>query len=362
MLWHCFNSVCYDQMWQGVLVLMSPLRILVDGTAAVVVFFVLSGFVLSLPYFEGRPPLYRHFLIRRFCRIYFPFAAAIFFAICVYAVVDRNFPQGAIWLNGDFPALYIPPSFAVTPEMVIRHLLMIGYSMDVVLDVPMWSLIHEVRISLILPLLVMACRHRWLGFALVAGLTVVTSSIDWRQIDEFIVFPTDPLTVFSSAFATAFCLPYFLWGILLAKHRRHIASILARLSHAKLTLLWTVVAVIFFLYNTHDKRTLLSLAATMLIALTLSSPTASSVLRRRVFQWLGRISYSLYLLHIPVLFAAIHILHAYLPWGIVLTIGCAGSLLAATAMCALVEVPSIRLGKKLTGLGGIRPRRPPETP
>ncbi len=49
----------------------SPLHLLWEGHQAVLVFFVLSGFVLSLPYWQGNPPGYGTFLIRRFCRIYF---------------------------------------------------------------------------------------------------------------------------------------------------------------------------------------------------------------------------------------------------------------------------------------------------
>ncbi|MGO9435837.1 MAG: acyltransferase family protein [Terracidiphilus sp.] len=59
----------------------SPLRALFAAHEAVVLFFVLSGFVLSIPLSGERPPSYRVFLLRRFCRIYLPFAAAILRAV-----------------------------------------------------------------------------------------------------------------------------------------------------------------------------------------------------------------------------------------------------------------------------------------
>src|ERR1017187_3352351 len=44
---------------------------------AVMLFFVLSGFVLSLPYFAGKNLAYGPYLVRRFCRLYLPFAFAV---------------------------------------------------------------------------------------------------------------------------------------------------------------------------------------------------------------------------------------------------------------------------------------------
>ena len=44
---------------------------------AVLTFFALSGYVLALPYFSGRAPTYGTFVVRRFCRIYLPYAAVV---------------------------------------------------------------------------------------------------------------------------------------------------------------------------------------------------------------------------------------------------------------------------------------------
>src|SRR3954471_9896348 len=48
----------------------TPLRLLTAAPEAVLVFFVLSGFVLALPFLEGRAGSYRAFLVRRAFRIY----------------------------------------------------------------------------------------------------------------------------------------------------------------------------------------------------------------------------------------------------------------------------------------------------
>ena len=58
----------------------TPLRLLVDGEAAVILFFVLSGYVLALPFIAGTQLTYGRYLVKRICRIWLPFAAAILLA------------------------------------------------------------------------------------------------------------------------------------------------------------------------------------------------------------------------------------------------------------------------------------------
>jgi hypothetical protein len=53
-------------LWSG------PLHILVAGPEAVILFFVLSGFVLALPIVQRKQLPYHAYLIRRICRIYLP--------------------------------------------------------------------------------------------------------------------------------------------------------------------------------------------------------------------------------------------------------------------------------------------------
>jgi len=47
----------------------SPLKLFWAGGPAVVIFFVLSGLVLSLPFWSGRPQTFRVYLVRRIFRL-----------------------------------------------------------------------------------------------------------------------------------------------------------------------------------------------------------------------------------------------------------------------------------------------------
>jgi peptidoglycan/LPS O-acetylase OafA/YrhL len=59
------------------------------GGEAVILFFVLSGFVLALPSINGKPQTYLTFITRRIFRIYVPYLAALAISVA-----------GCYWLNG----------------------------------------------------------------------------------------------------------------------------------------------------------------------------------------------------------------------------------------------------------------------
>jgi peptidoglycan/LPS O-acetylase OafA/YrhL len=68
-------------------------RPLITGREAVILFFVLSGYVLSLPIWSGRQLPYQEYIIRRTFRIYIPFVAALALsAICCRIFYSTHLP------------------------------------------------------------------------------------------------------------------------------------------------------------------------------------------------------------------------------------------------------------------------------
>jgi peptidoglycan/LPS O-acetylase OafA/YrhL len=66
------------------------------------------------------------------------------------------------------------------------------------------------------------------------------------------------------------------------------------------------------------------------------------------FAWLGDISYSLYLLHMPVGFAALGVLHRLeVPNSLATFLAMGAVLMASTGAYLLVEKPSQRLARRL---------------
>src|SRR5690606_33375733 len=68
----------------------TPLHLLWAGHEAVIFFFVLSGFVLALPFVDGRPFDYGPYAIKRVFRIWLPYVVATAAALLIASVtVER---------------------------------------------------------------------------------------------------------------------------------------------------------------------------------------------------------------------------------------------------------------------------------
>ncbi len=79
----------------------------------------------------------------------------------------------------------------------------------------------------------------------------------------------------------------------------------------------------------------------------LTEPAFSRILRLRVFQFLGRISYSIYLLHITILYLLVYLFYPRvpLPWLFLPFVVCV--LAASVVFFHLVINPSIHIGRRL---------------
>ena len=134
--------------------LYTPARIVWAGYEAVTLFYVLSGFVLALPWLQGRAPEYSQFALRRMCRLYIPYVAAIAAAGLLNTVLFQHaYVSGAsVWVNED---TWTHP---VTLSVIFDHLAVIGHHYTI--DGVTHTLIWEIRISLLFPLIILPIR-RW---------------------------------------------------------------------------------------------------------------------------------------------------------------------------------------------------------
>lgn len=132
------------------------LPFLTHGGAAVMMFFVLSGFVLTLPMLAAKGQSYPIYAVRRVCRIYLPYVAALSLALaCCWRFhgLERY---------ADAPVFRSLWHEAPTRSLVAKHLAFLGRYDVYAYNPPTWSLVHEMRISLIFPLLcLVALRLRW---------------------------------------------------------------------------------------------------------------------------------------------------------------------------------------------------------
>ena len=327
----------------------TPLRLLFCGHAAVGVFFVLSGFALMKALENPRQRHYTTFITRRFFRIYPPFGLAILSAAALSWLLH---PQPLP--TGDWPSLEWVNAYwtaPVTAQMVFGHLGMIataGYYNS--LNSAMWTLVHEMRISLVFPLIAAAAllRPLWvLGAAVLAFAMFSVTHLTQALASH--VQPESAAELFLSLLQTLRYLVFFVFGILTATRAPQISAWLERRRGIK-PLLWIASVLLLAIPYTKGYTELLyAVGSFLLLNLCLNSDTARALLRHQTLQWLGRISYSLYLTHLVVLLAVVYTLYGVVPMWMILLLVLVLSLVVATIFHHAVEMPSARLGKRMAG-------------
>ncbi|WP_067932643.1 acyltransferase family protein [Alicyclobacillus kakegawensis] len=319
----------------------TPLHLIWDGHEAVIFFFLLSGFVLTLPFLAGRRLPYPGYLVKRFCRLYIPYVVVVLLSWALLALGFANQPVAAKenGMSSWFEDIWSHP---VTPMVLFHYLLMTGKDTHN-LDVSSWSLVHEMRISIVFPLLVFALRRlpTILSAPLCAGLIVVASA--WYD------------TIPCRFGATLYYMGFFAFGVLLAKHRQAVRDFIQDLSRKTKAALLIAALLIYnvdwfpAVHNWFGERRpgidmVIGAAAALVIALATGSRQMKVWIGKRPLVWLGNISFSLYLIHPVVLSGCVYALDGLLPHRWIILLVPPVSIVAAYVMYRLVEWPSIRLG------------------
>jgi len=337
--WHAslFFNPPLPKWWM--LLLQSPLGIPLSGPDAVYVFFVMSGFVLFLPYIrtEGADP-YGKYLIKRICRIYLPFLAAVGLAIAADLLFYRAgthamFPR---WVNWNRPFLMAP---------VWQHILFIRSDALIEFNPAFWSLVYEMRLSIFYPVVAWLALRLSLAWGVVVSLAICAAGF----LLEF-VFHTDWMRTIGYG-------GLFLLGALIA---RHLGKIRARMewSGAWGKVLAFALAILLFkvthflparFYDFWSNVPLHGAAAALVIVLAMTTVHFKRLLHTAPLQWLGKVSYSLYLIHGAVLYSLVSVF-----WGrtthhvLLLGLGMLLAMALAEPLYLWVEMPAIQLGRRLT--------------
>jgi peptidoglycan/LPS O-acetylase OafA/YrhL len=303
---------------------------------AVILFFVLSGFVLSIPFHEGRQLPYHLFASRRFIRIWVPYIV----------VVLATFVWRKLSNENSVPAMPLDPIWQapLTWHLLFSYLLLIG-SMNFYALVPQaWSLVYEMRISFLFPFVFLICsRLSWRVSLLVAIFISLGANLactllaghGW--VDDYNYAP----------FQTLHYAAMFITGILLARHRARLIAWEQSLTKSKLALFYlaTFILYVFPFYNPYsDSQRMLGDLPTMfgsagLIILALSS--GRHFFGHPLPLFLGRISYSLYLVHLPIMLAVANSFFLKIPTMALYLIVLGAVLIGAIVFWHLVERPSL---------------------
>jgi peptidoglycan/LPS O-acetylase OafA/YrhL len=315
------------------------------GRSAVILFFVLSGFVLAYS-LKKNPLPYSGYAVKRVFRIYPTFFVAILISYLLHSLIGIHHLSDSEWARTgvDIADTSLP--------MLAKTLLMWGTKSTHGLDGVDWSLVHEMRVSLIFPLLLLiVTRYRWLAVAalLILSIGCTEATFAYRGL---VLTGFQESSLAETFIDTAYFIVFFAAGACIALDRDKIANVATRLPVAAKAVLFAGAA-FTFLKTEADLHTaagcildyLRGIGSLVVIALSLGAGAFQRALQHRVPVWLGRISYSLYLVHLPIIYIADQFafdvpMAVKGPVLIMLSIG------AAFALAELVEFPSIRLGKR----------------
>ena len=350
-----------------------PLSVFSDGLAAVDLFFVLSGFVLALPFVgpSDRPIGYTSFVIRRAFRILPAYWLSIVVALALrYTLFEAD---GLETLGPWSRGIWQTP-----PGHWVDHLILVGpwstsklinpvFGPQRIYDVNpvIWTLVVEMRMSLIFPLAILLIRR----------------ANDVRSVALLILLSFTIVVLLPVLWA----LPLFMLGGLLAHHRHAVRRWRRCMSPAWLAGLWLLAFVLYdFRYTiggfhhvfvvTHY----VSGIGAALILLLVVQGSAVRFLTSPPVRFLGRISYGVYLFHLPILIKVLSQSTKLMatPLG-AWALASATSLVLTIAISALayrlLEQPAQRLGRSLSArmsgsgrtssagrLAPAAPRKPPE--
>jgi peptidoglycan/LPS O-acetylase OafA/YrhL len=314
-----------------------------SGHPAVGVFFVLSGLVLTRQLQGARKVSYAQFVIRRIFRIWVPFALVILAAALLCRLLGGPLPQLA-WINESWAE-------PLTVSLLAGHLLMLGTGAFVSLDNPMWSLVHELRISMIFPFLTRLAERSWRRLLLGAAILFTLLSIN--HLTEPLILKVPGHLAHELLHSLVQTLRYgffFMLGIWLALKGTEVGAWLRRRSRHRVLLWVLALGLLSIPYLAGYIELAYALGATLLLALCMHSLRARQLLTTPLLAWLGKISYSLYLVHLVVMLSLVHALHGVLPLPTILALGAASSLVIADLTHRLLELPANQLGKQLASL------------
>ncbi|WFG44925.1 acyltransferase family protein [Pseudonocardia alni] len=306
----------------------TPAALIWMGTEAVMLFFVLSGFVLTLPFLRssGGPPL-RSYYPQRLVRLYVPVVGSLALAGLSYALLDHTARPGMSWWMAGHD---IDPTLGTVLRDAVL-LLGTGWFNSV-----HWSLRWEVMFSLVLPamvfVIVRAGQARPVLWGLVAAGIVGSALVEASSAGYLLMFSI---------------------GSLLAAEQRWLRAVAVRLGRRS-RIAWVCGSTLLLLVHTGSwwggdfvlTPLTVTLGVTGVIVAFAWFPLGAAVARVRPLRWVGTRSFSLYLVHEPIVVSTALALRTSNPL-LVAAVALPLSLVVAAVFFRCVEFPSWQLARRV---------------
>ena len=315
----------------------TPLKLLTAGNEAVLIFFVLSGFVLAVPVLRAPSYDWVAYYFRRTIRLYLPVIASIALAAIVIYAHPQKSGNGSSWVDAysvKSPSwgLFLQSLDIFEPANAVNN--------------PLWTLRWEMIFSLALPFFVFGAllvRRQWVPVLVGAVVLVFLGTL--KDV-SFLLY-----------------LPVFFCGSVLAANADRLLEWSTRVrgrpgvSIAWLALLLggCVLLIAHWLlqpFLTHAvivDEFLLGLSfvgAVVIVAVAFLWRPFEAALTVAPVRWLGRVSFSLYLVHVPIILAFANVFGAG-NWPLTVAVAIPVSLVVAELFARFVEQPAHRLSKRV---------------
>jgi peptidoglycan/LPS O-acetylase OafA/YrhL len=326
----------------------TPLSVAWAGPELVIVFFVLSGFVLTRA-LRDRPVPAMAFLGGRALRLYLPAWASLGVGAALVALVPRSPALAPAATSGQWLADLAQPIGAegVAHDVALMRAGDAG-AYHASLSPALWSLRWEVLFSLALPPILLARRPLARGAVPIVLLALL--AVDHGRGHGALTF-----------------IPPFAIGVVLALHERRVMAwreaLRERGGAVAVGLAACLLSADVWMAGAEPRTglagMLVLIGATFAVLAPLLYGSVAHALTTAPMRWLGARSFSLYLVHLPIVLAVAFALGRP-GFGVLLAIAVPASLLAAEAFHRAVERPCHALARAATAQ--LASRRPAPGP
>ena len=278
----------------------TPLKMLWGGNEAVLVFYIIGGFVLARPYLSGRKLDFKPFIIKRWIRLMLPYVLVIAMTSILIALFGA-WKHDTIDLSGSFNV-----KWKRVPNAGEILLYILGYDYNLnILSGAFWSMVQEWRLSFILPFVAIALHRnrtgKVLGYyaILQVGIDALTN---WgmRSDTVWLAHLSESLN------RTNYYAIFFVMGAVLAKHLPAIRAFVREHRRFRILSAWSIpfmipsqwiLSALGLSFRVRNALLLTGLGIILFLLLCMESPRLTAFFKSKPLLLLGKLSFSLYLTH-----------------------------------------------------------------